>query len=75
MKLISNWRGCYKLYSVQLGVLLALFGFVQLEVLPLWQVQLSPKAYAALNIGLALLLFVVRLIKQGPDQEPPHGRI
>lgn len=74
MKLISNWRCCYKLYSVQLGVLIALFGFVQLEVLPLWQAQLSPKAYAALNSTLALLLFVVRLIKQEPDQEPPHGR-
>ena len=70
MKLICNWRCCYKLYSVQLGVLIALFGFAQLELLPLWQAQLSPRAYAALNSGLALLLFAARLIKQGPtDQE------
>lgn len=69
MKLICDWRCCYKLYSVQLGVLIALFGFAQLELLPLWQAQLSPKAYAALNSGLGLLLFLARLIKQGPDQE------
>ncbi|MFJ7792930.1 hypothetical protein [Pseudomonas sp. NPDC096950] len=69
MKLICDWRCCYKLYSVQLGVLIALFGFAQLELLPLWQAQLSPRAYAAFNSGLGLLLFVARLIKQGPDQE------
>jgi hypothetical protein len=69
MKLICGWRCCYKLYSVQLGVLIALFGFAQLELLPLWQVQLSPRAYATLNSVLGLLLFVARLIKQGPDQE------
>lgn len=65
MKLICGWRCCYKLYSVQLGVLIALFGFAQLELLPLWRAQLSPRAYAAFNGGLGLLLFVARLIKQG----------
>ncbi|WP_248915846.1 hypothetical protein [Pseudomonas moorei] len=69
MKLICDWRCCYKLYSVQIGVLIALLGFAQLDLLPMWQAQLSPRAYATLNSGLALLLFVVRLIKQGPDQE------
>ncbi|MGF6098880.1 hypothetical protein [Pseudomonas sp. 18175] len=70
MKLIAHWRCCYKLYSVQLGVLIALFGFLQLELLPMWQMQLSPRAYAALNSALGLLLFLARLIKQGPFQEP-----
>lgn len=69
MELISNWRRCYKLYSVQLGMLIAFFGLAQLELLPLWEAQLSPRAYAALNSGLALILFIARLIKQGPDQE------
>ncbi|PTT02723.1 hypothetical protein [Pseudomonas sp. HMWF006] len=69
MRLICNWRRCYKLYSVQLGLLIAFFGLAQLELLPMWQEQLSPKAYAALNSGLALVLFIARLIKQGPDQE------
>lgn len=68
MKLISNWRRCYKLYSIQLGLLIAFFGLAQLELLPIWEAQLSPKAYAALNSGLALILFTARLIKQGPDQ-------
>lgn len=69
MRLICDWRCCYKLYSVQLGVLIALFGFAQLELLPMWQAQLSPRAYATFNSVLGLLLFVARLIKQGPDQE------
>lgn len=69
MKLIGDWRCCYKLYSVQLGVLIALFGFVQLEVLPLWQAQLSDRAYAVCNSALGLIVFIARLIKQGPSHE------
>ncbi|WP_341521532.1 hypothetical protein AABC73_26330 [Pseudomonas sp. G.S.17] len=69
MKLIPEWQRCYRLYSVQLGLLIAAFGFVQITLLPMWQAQLSPNAYAAANSILASLLFVVRLIKQGPDQE------
>ncbi|WP_341524092.1 hypothetical protein AABC73_14020 [Pseudomonas sp. G.S.17] len=69
MKLIPEWKRCYRLYSVQLGVLIAFFGFAQVTLLPMWQAQLSPDAYATANSLLALLLFVVRLVKQGPDQE------
>jgi hypothetical protein len=69
MKLICDWRCCYRLYSVQLGVLIAVFGFAQLELLPIWQAQLTPRTYGVLNSALGLLLFVARLIKQGPDQE------
>ncbi|APC18563.1 hypothetical protein BLL42_23670 [Pseudomonas frederiksbergensis] len=69
MKLICTWRCCYKLYSVQLGVLLVLLGVAQLELLPMWQAQLSDRAYATLNSVLALLLTVVRLIKQGPPDQ------
>lgn len=70
MKPICDWRCCYKLYSVQISVLIALFGFAQLELLPMWQAQLSPRAYAIANSALGLLLFIARLIKQGPDQGP-----
>ncbi|MDD0973823.1 hypothetical protein [Pseudomonas fontis] len=69
MRPICDWRCCYKLYSVQLSILIALFGFAQLELLPMWQAELPPRAYATLNSALGLLLFVVRLIKQGPDQD------
>lgn len=69
MKLIPEWKRCYRLYSVQLGLLIALFGFAQVTLLPMWQVQLSPTAYATANSILASVLFVVRLVKQGPDQE------
>lgn len=71
MKLIANWRRCYRLYSVQLGLLIALFGFLQINVLPMWEAQLSDRAYAVLNSTLALLLFLARLVKQGPDQDTP----
>ena len=70
MRLIENWRRCHTFYSVQLAALIALFGFLQATVLPMWQAQLSPIAYATLNSLLAGLLFVARLIKQGPDQGP-----
>lgn len=68
MQLITHWRHSYRLYSIQIGLVIALVGLAQLELLPLWQPQLSPKAYAALNSALAILLFVARLVKQGPDQ-------
>lgn len=73
MKRTSNWRGCYKLYSVQLSLLITVFSFVQFELLPMWQAQLSPRAYVALNSGFALVLFLARLIKKGSDREPPQG--
>lgn len=68
MPLINNWRHSYRLYSIQIGLVIALVALAQLELLPLWQPQLSPNAYAALNSALAILLFVARLIKQSPDQ-------
>ena len=68
MQLITQWRHSYRLYSIQIGLVIALIGLAQLDLLPLWQTQLSPKAYAALNSALAILLFVARLIKQSPDQ-------
>ena len=70
MTLIDNWQRCYRLYSVQLSALIALFGFLQATLLPMWQAQLSPTAYAALNSVLAGLLFIARLVKQGPEVQP-----
>ncbi|MEV4697552.1 hypothetical protein MRBLMX9_001658 [Pseudomonas brassicacearum] len=68
MRLISDWRQSYRLYSLQISLVIALVAFAQLDLLPLWQPQLSPKAYATLNSALAILLFVTRLIKQGPGR-------
>jgi multisubunit Na+/H+ antiporter MnhF subunit len=68
MKLIDNCHCCWKLHSVQLAIVIALLGFAQAVILPMWQAQLSLTTYAAVNSGLAVLLFVARLIKQGPDQ-------
>ncbi|MDG9783689.1 hypothetical protein [Metapseudomonas otitidis] len=69
MRLITEWRRCHTFYSVQLAALIALAGFLQGTLLPMWQAQLSPSAYAALNSLLACLLFAARLVKQGPEQE------
>jgi multisubunit Na+/H+ antiporter MnhF subunit len=68
MKLIDNCHCCWRLHSVQLAIVIALLGFAQGVILPLWQAQLSLSTYAAVNSGLAVLLFIARLIKQGPDQ-------
>lgn len=70
MTLIENWRRCHTFYSVQLAALIALFGFLQVTLLPMWQAQLSPTTYAILNSALAGLLFIARLVKQGPEVQP-----
>lgn len=72
MKMIEDWRRVHTFYSVQLAALIAVFGFLQASILPMWQAQVSPTTYATINSVLALLLFLVRLIKQGPSQEPPQ---
>ncbi|EOW8432476.1 hypothetical protein ACET4C_03555 [Pseudomonas aeruginosa] len=73
MKLIDNCHCCWKLHSVQLAVAIALLGFLQATVLPMWEAQLSPTLYASINSVLAMLLFAARLIRQGPpdtEEEP-----
>lgn len=69
VRLIDDWKRCHTFYSVHLAALIALLGFLQVTLLPIWQAQISPTAYAVLNSVLAALLFVARLIKQGPDAE------
>lgn len=68
MKLIDNCHCCWKLHSVQLAIVIALLGFAQATLLPMWEAQLSPSTYAVLNSVLATLLFLVRLVKQSPEQ-------
>ena len=72
MKLIDNCHCCWKLHSVQLAIVIVLLGFAQATILPMWQAQLSASTYAVLNSVLATLLFVARLIKQGPPEHPEH---
>jgi len=72
MKLIDNCHCCWKLHSVQLAIVIALLGLLQVTILPMWEAQLSPSTYATVNSGLAVLLFIARLVKQGPDQ-PDQG--
>ncbi len=68
MKLIDNCHCCWKLHSVQLAIVIALLGLVQATILPMWEAQLSPETYALINSVLAFLLFIVRLVKQPPEQ-------
>lgn len=73
MKLIDNCHCCWRLHSVQLAIVIALLGLVQGTILPMWEAQLSPTNYALVNSVLAILLFMVRLVKQGPDQPEQGG--
>ncbi|WP_448680562.1 DUF7940 domain-containing protein [Pseudomonas nicosulfuronedens] len=69
MKPIDNWRCCHKLWSVRLSLLLALLSFAQLTLLPMWEAQLSPRAFATCSSVLATLVFMARLIRQDlPEQ-------
>lgn len=67
MKLIDNCHCCWKLHSVQLAIVIALLGFAQATILPMWQAQLSSQTYALVNSVLAILLFMARLVKQGSE--------
>ncbi|MCY1391428.1 hypothetical protein D3C76_966670 [compost metagenome] len=73
MKLIENWRQAWRFYSVQLAMLIAVLGLLQIEVLPLLREQMSPAVYAWLNVALALVLGIVRLVQQ-PSAMPPQER-
>lgn len=73
MKLIDNCHCCWRLHSVQLAIVIALLGLLQGTILPMWEAQLSPTNYALVNSVLAILLFMVRLVKQGPDQPEQGG--
>ncbi|QZP26203.1 DUF7940 domain-containing protein [Pseudomonas mosselii] len=73
MKLIDNCHCCWKLHSVQLAIVIALLGLLQGTILPMWEAQLSPANYALANSVLAILLFMARLVKQGPVQSSQGG--
>lgn len=70
-QLIPDLHRAHTFYSVWLAAAIALFAFLQGVILPLWAMQLSPFAYAASNSVLATLLFVARLIQQGPPEQQP----
>ncbi|MBT2375478.1 hypothetical protein [Pseudomonas fluorescens] len=74
MRLIDSCRCCRELHSVQLVIVIALLSLVQATVLPMWHAQRSPSIYAAINSALAVLLFIARLVKQGPEQPKPPGQ-
>ncbi len=73
MKLIEGWQTAYRLYSVQLSAMIALLALVQTVLLPAFQAQLSPEAYAGTNAALAIVLAMARLIRQGPPVEVPES--
>lgn len=73
MKLIDNCHCCWKLHSVQLAIVIAVLGLLQGTILPMWEAQLSSANYALANSVLAILLFMARLVKQGPEQPAQGG--
>lgn len=62
LRLIDDWKHCYKYLSVQLGVLLTILG-VAYEYLPMLQ-QYLPEGWFKYAAGI---IVVARVIKQGSD--------
>lgn len=69
MRLIENWKGAAKMYSIQLAALISLLGVVKAEILPLMEIHVPDKTYAMINSFIAIALIVARLVKQGPPDE------
>jgi len=73
MRPIDDWRRCHKLWSVQLSAALALLSFAQLTILPMWEAQLSPRAFATCSSVLATAVFIARLIRQEHPEQGGQG--
>lgn len=64
MRLIPDWRIAWRFLSVQAAVVLALLSGLQAEVLPLAQPLIPPQYWPWVSGGLALVIVVLRLVKQ-----------
>lgn len=63
MKLIPNWRKCWKMTSVQLAALLAAMNGAYLAW-PALGAFMDPKQFAVVNVILAALVPAARIVLQ-----------
>lgn len=74
LQLVPEWRSAWRMASVIVALLLALLSAVQAEVLPVLQPVFAPEQWPWVSGGMALLIIVLRLIKQQlPGQRDTDG--
>lgn len=72
MKLIPEWRKCWKLSSVQI----AAAGAVLNAAAAAWSVfqgTVNPLVFACVNMGLSCAVAVARVVQQTEKGPPPGG--
>lgn len=66
LRLIDNWRHCWKLSSVWAATLLVVLNVLQQELLPLFGFAIPPHVLPWVNAVLGIAVIVARAIAQ-PD--------
>lgn len=64
LRLIPEWRDCWRMSSWLTAVLLALLSMVQADVLPFVQPLVPPEQWPWVSGGMALAIGLLRLLKQ-----------
>lgn len=64
LRLIAEWRDCWRMASWVLSVLLLLLSMVQADVMPLIQPLVAPEQWPWVSGGMALAIGVLRLVQQ-----------
>lgn len=73
MKLITNWRRCWRLRSVQAAALLSLFSVLQAEVLPLIEFAVPARYWPWVSAVVGVAIVVLRIIQQPGALMPPDS--
>jgi hypothetical protein len=63
MKLIDNWKHCYKMFSVILAMLLAALSAAQ-TMLPSFQTVVPAEKFAWVSMIVSVAIAIARVIKQ-----------
>lgn len=64
LRLIPEWRDCWRMASWVAAMLLMVLSMVQADVLPLVQPLVAPEKWPWVSGGLAAAIGVLRLVQQ-----------
>lgn len=70
MRLVPEWRGAWRWFSVQAAAALALLSFLQVTVLPLWQFALPPQWWPWVSAVMGTAIVLLRLVAQREPERP-----